>query len=626
MLDGSLIINVTEHPELLSGKYSLTLSEIGFEKSPIICGYILDDDIKIRSNLQDIINYFKRKGFEVQVNDDLTELKDSLVQEEKIFEQSKVLGTKVKNNETEKISEIPFFKRQLKEYQEKAVKHLIAVNNGANFSVPGSGKTTMLYAAYAIWKSLNEVEKLLVIGPPSSFMAWEEEYTECFGKEPVCYRLIGSDREQKYRLVFRAELLLTTFQTATLDVDKLIRILKQHKVMLIIDESHYIKRFENGIWASAILRMAPYAKHRAISTGTPMPNSLLDLYSQLTFLWPSKQLLGEQNFYKAEVKRRNSSDWVRERISPFFYRIKKSDLGLPEPQTHIIDIPMSKYQEKIYRALAARTLNEIELLSSKEISELRKWRKAKIVRLMQASTNPGLLCHYSNEFQVPPLQADGLDLVEIIENYNKIEKPQKIIEAVNLAKRLIENGHKVILWSTFINNILALKNDFVKEGITVYTIFGAVPKDDEENEDFNREQQIKAFKKGNEPSVLLANPAACAESISLHKECHHAIYLDRSFNCGRFIQSMDRIHRIGLDKNQETHYYFLQSTDTIDVVINSRLNEKAISMYKIIESDMPVGSQSLDGEDWEDEDELLNDFNAVISQLRGMGLQNEKVL
>lgn len=106
-------------------------------------------------------------------------------------------------------------------------------------------------------------------------------------------------------------------------------------------------------------------------------------------------------------------------------------------------------------------------------------------------------------------------------------------------------------------------------------------------DDFSREFLISKFRDDPHAHVLIANPAACAESISLHKVCHHALYLDRSFNCAHYLQSLDRIHRLGLAENEHTFYYIFQSAGSIDEVIHARLREKMKRMREIIESDLP---------------------------------------
>jgi len=99
--------------------------------------------------------------------------------------------------------------------------------------------------------------------------------------------------------------------------------------------------------------------------------------------------------------------------------------------------------------------------------------------------------------------------------------------------------------------------------------------------------------------VLIANPAACSESISLHKTCFDAIYYDLSYNCAQYLQSLDRIHRVGGSEFHEVNYYFLQYKNTIDSDILSNLKRKAKKMYDIIDDDYSI--YSLDMFDEEDE-------------------------
>ena len=71
--------------------------------------------------------------------------------------------------------------------------------------------------------------------------------------------------------------------------------------------------------------------------------------------------------------------------------------------------------------------------------------------------------------------------------------------------------------------------------------------------------------------VLVANPGACAESISLHKTCFDAIYYDLSYNCAEYLQSLDRIHRVGGSEDVEVNYYLLQYYNTIEAQIVDNL-------------------------------------------------------
>lgn len=508
----------------------------------------------------------------------------------------------------------PSFKRKLKSYQLSGLSHLMKVGNGANFSVPGSGKTSVVYAYYEALRRKGVVDKLFVVGPFSSFFPWEDEAIKCLGRKLRSARLVGPKRYQQYLGAKRYELFLTHYQTAANDKAEIIALCLKHKILLVIDESHYIKRFSGGKWAPALLAIAPYAAKRVILSGTPMPNGYLDLWSQMTFLWPGKQLLGERNAFKSRVEDPIRVEGIRAEVRPYFYRVRKVDLKLPKPKFRRHQYSLEPIQAQIYEALAARLLSELNL-QPRDRQKLRQWRKARMVRLLQAASNPTLLGKFSEEFDVPPLSSDGTTLTELIDKYSKFEVPSKFKAATELARNLLEEGRKVIIWTSFVHNIKMLKQSL--KDVELYTIYGAVPRDEAADASFNREKEIASFKRPDAPSVLLANPAACAESISLHRVCHDAIYLDRTFNCGQYLQSLDRIHRIGLERNEIVNYHILLATNTIDETIDDRLEEKSERMNRVLEDDIPIGDLDVDGHEMEESDsEVERDFAATIDDLR----------
>ena len=236
-----------------------------------------------------------------------------------------------------------------------------------------------------------------------------------------------------------------------------------------------------------------------------------------------------------------------------------------------------------------------------------------MIRLLQAASNPTLLSQHSQEFEVPPLTADGTSLVELIEKYSQFEVPAKFEAAISLTEKLLSEGKKVLLWTSFVHNIKMLETSL--KGINHYSIHGAIPKDDSEDLD-NRERRIHEFKTTKKPSVLIANPAACAESISLHEACHDAIYLDRTFNCGQYIQSMDRIDRIS-SAPQIANYHILIAKNTIDQTINEKLNEKFETMKKVLEEEIPIGTFDVEGYEMEQtESEEKADFDATVADVK----------
>lgn len=114
----------------------------------------------------------------------------------------------------------------------------------------------------------------------------------------------------------------------------------------------------------------------------------------------------------------------------------------------------------------------------------------------------------------------------------------------------------------------------------------------------------------------MANPAACAESISLHKVCHHAIYLDRTFNCGQYLQSLDRIHRIGLKRDEIVTYHLIVANNTIDETIDRRLVEKEEMMLNLLDGDLPIGTFAVEDKQLgQSEDEERIDFEETLKDI-----------
>ena len=112
-------------------------------------------------------------------------------------------------------------------------------------------------------------------------------------------------------------------------------------------------------------------------------------------------------------------------------------------------------------------------------------------------------------------------------------------------------------------------------------IHGGVEAGSDQEED-TRETKIRRFHDDPRRFVLVANPAACGEGISLHTVCHHAIYIDRNYNAAHFLQSQDRIHRLGLPRDVETHVNILHASETVDESVDRRLSVKINAMASVL--------------------------------------------
>lgn len=286
---------------------------------------------------------------------------------------------------------------------------------------------------------------------------------------------------------------------------------------------------------------------------------------------------------------------MMENVNPYFIRIRKSDLGLPPVIEHPpIRVPMEDSQRRIYDFIEQNFVEEVNHPSNSGIHSLLV--KAKMIRLQQAATNPALLYMPLSSFSEESSEDlsiidDNSIMREIMTFYDGIV-PAKFEECIKLIRKIIDSGEKVVIWTIFIKNIEALSQYLDANGIQCRTLYGATPVADASMEDEaysqTREGIVKEFQNPDSSfKVIIANPFAVAESISLHKACHNAIYLERSFNCAHYLQSKDRIHRYGLPAGTTTNYYYILSADSIDETIHTRLALKEQRMLEIIEQ-MPI--------------------------------------
>ncbi len=600
------------------------------------------DKVKFFKAAQYLKEYFKNnsKLGILTISEDIEKNLAEQQQENELFQEALEKGKFVKNKEKHNPILGANFKRKLLDFQKESVEHLLAVNNGANFSVPGSGKTTMTYAAVSKWLEDGIIEKIMVIGPTASFVPWEEEYESCFGKKPRRLRIKGDIAEILENIGDSYDLFLLHYQTSNSKRMELMNFLRKYKTVLVVDESHRIKNPNLGAWANAALFLAQFATRRIILSGTPMPNNAQDLWSQITFLWPHDFPLGNQSRYNDYVKKRGLGKEHRDVLHSLFCRIMKGDLHLPDPKFIPIMVDLGEHQRQIYDIIASKTLEEIESLE--EQSRLQRFRIARMIRLLQSASNPSLLFEMSHEFNVnSPLfnspremvsaqlgfDVDSIDnndlknlsISDKIAKYSEIEIPSKIRKVASLTKDLVNKGEKVLIWSSFLLNMHIYEEDVLKEFEPIL-IYGDVSRDPDDQP--NRDDLVNRFKNDPDCKVLIATPASLGESVSLHKNakeesvCRNAIYLDRNFNGAQFMQSVDRIHRIGMPEDVTVNYHLVIGRDTIDEQIHQRLWEKWEDMTRALNDPF---LQNIDFDViHESKDEFERDYDALVQHLRSL--------
>lgn len=595
------------------------LSYIQTSDKELLIPFTEDNLEKVFRNIRKFLVNF---GLEETLSEDAQALLASYLNEEERFKEFSRHAFQIRNNELSddhkrdfaefaSVVKLRVTNRTLYPRQILSAYHLAFSQNACNFSVPGSGKTSIVYAAYSYLCSLPEgsikkVDKIVILGPLSSFAPWEDEYKECFGRKADSLRIHGGLLKADLdRFVYGSstpELVLSSYHSAARVSKELLYFLSKNRCMVVLDEAHKIKNTDGGILADAALGLSKSSHSRVVLTGTPAPNGYEDLYNLFKFIWPTKNLLqynpGHLRAMSASSRDQRVNDVIKN-ISPYFIRITKKDMGLPKPiENPPVQVEMGKVQRQIYNYIERKYMKVLSPGSNGTgFSDM--VAKARMIRLMQAATNPTLLQKPLTEY-IEAEELTGLkfaiddtipadsQIIQLIKEYNKLEKPQKFIVVGELVQKIIAEGGKVVVWAIFIHNIEALQEYLRSIGVASKVLYGKTPieADDEEPEVETREQIIREFHKLDSGfKVLIANPFAVSESISLHKACHNAVYLERSFNAAHFVQSKDRIHRYGLKASDVINYYYLLSNTNIDRTIHARLKLKEDRMTEIMEKE-----------------------------------------
>lgn len=618
---GLITVDFTDEPKFAISGHGVELTSGLFVKEFRPQAIVVEDAGQLSSVSSYIRDFLAGKGYEFAFDIELEKTLRQLQGEEQLVD---AIGRgAIKPLQLGLLTEYGI-KRPLLSHQLEGVSHAVSITHAANFSVPGSGKTAIALAVYAVLRAQSLVGRLLVVGPASSFDPWEEEFQLTFGRPPRTVRLIGprAERAELLRYLEGIDFILCTYQMAYRERENLARALRQARYFFVLDESHHIKNIDLGPWARTAIELAPLAERRMILTGTPAPHSPRDLWAQFTFLWPARSVLGSRESFEQRLQASSESvATLKRKLAPFFERTKKSDLSLPEPLPQFVKIPYTdipKRQRLIIRLLELKTIQEArELgLGTSDLSILRKWRRARMIRLLQAASNPALLTTTAMELGDPGEPLDGEPALQaLLQDYLDHETPVKIRHVVEKTRELVKQGNKVVIWAFFVENLRLLRT--LLTDLSPLVVYGEVPPYEEDDDPGfeNRERNIREFKERADRPVLIANPSACSESISLHTVCHHAIYLERTFNCGQLLQSMDRIHRVGMPSGVRPQYHIPLIPCAVEAVLDRRLRSRQEVLYALLDDDMPVLGYEDESLLLEREDDLEEIFGELLREI-----------
>ena len=504
------------------------------------------------------------------------------------------------------------FTRDLRPFQVRDLGILLGLPHGANFSVPGTGKTTVAYATYEAERLAGRVQQLVVVAPISAFDAWRSEAVDCFIDPPT----IGTYRDA----VPGTEVTLVNYHRLASNYANLAGLVQQTPTMVILDEAHRMKRGWDGQWGAACLSLAFLATRRDILTGTPAPNLPSDFVALVEYLWPGQARRVLPASALGSPPSSDAGHLVANAIRPLFARTRKSELHLRAPELNVVTVEPDRLQAAIYDALrdqyaGMHTVSMGDRVQLAHMGDI-------VMYLLEAATNPKLLSAGSSDedaitFRHPPLAIPhDSRLWDLVQQYHQYETPAKFVTLAQMVADNARAGRKTLIWSNFVRNLLSLQRMFA--GYQPALVYGAIPSElSAGDEDVTREMELDRFRNDPDSLVLLANPASMSEGVSLHRTCHDAIFVDRTFNAGQYLQSLDRIHRLGLDPETDTRISLLVTTGTIDEVVNDRIRIKAERLGEMLE-DPDLASMALpDDENYGPAIDTHDDLVALFAHLRG---------
>ena len=448
--------------------------------------------------------------------------------------------------------------------QRRDIRKLLSMNHGANFSVPGAGKTRVTLAAFHILRSRGHLARLLVVAPKSAFEAWRAENDESHLGSPLRMATFEGDANSS------ADVLIVNYERLPNNRPVLARWLSQQRTMLVLDEAHRMKLGDLGAYGSACLALSPLAERRMILTGTPAPNGPRDLENLMGFVWP-----GHGRTVVARALAGNDLPTASNTLRPLYTRTTKSDLALPPVTMAVRRVRLPPLHNEIYRAL----VGEMSARAANNPDDFEAMGRI-VMYLLMAAVSPALLSVGGSRYdpliyRVPPLDAPAnASLTEVLTDLPSYEFSPKYQEALAIVADNARQGRKTIVWTNFVRSLNTLEAMFREFNPAL--VHGGVA-------DADRVAQIDKFRTEKSCLVLLSNPATLGEGISLHQVCHDAVYVDRDFAAGRYMQSLDRIHRLGLAPEARTNITVLVTEETIDEVVEQRLAMKLRFMGAVLD-------------------------------------------
>jgi SNF2 family DNA or RNA helicase len=441
----------------------------------------------------------------------------------------------------------------LMHHQHEGIEFLIKSSGALLAFEQGLGKTRVVLEAFRRVLQNGSARRLLVICPNSLKRNWIAEisrYTPELDAE-----IVGGAARDRRRLFAEvaARVVITSYETARTEITAILALLQRQPTAMVLDESHAAKNWRS-LTSTAARHFAPHCAYRWLLSGTPVPNSPADLYTQIEILAPKARPLGSLERFLAEADAHPDLGFARDQLSDLVLRrTKEQCLDLPEKTFIDIQVELPAWQRRLYDEMRSEMVCAVRAMSGEEYAAFASTALVQLTRLIQIATNPRLLLPKIDD--VPGKFAAIDDLLEDI---------------FSIAAR------KVILWSSYIGTIEALLERYAQYGAVA--LYGGTPAED-------RQTIAQKFQKDPAVRLLIANPAAAGTGFTL-TAASFTVYESLSWRYDFYAQSQDRNHRIG--QTVPVTYVRFIATDTIEEAIIKALERKSVMAANLLGDDRRV--------------------------------------
>ncbi|MDF3077078.1 MAG: box helicase [Sphingobacteriaceae bacterium] len=388
-------------------------------------------------------------------------------------------------------------------------------------------------------KNTSEVSTSLIIMPTSLTYNWINEAAK-FAPDLNILLHTGTFRDKDVFKFMNYDVVFTTYGITRVDVE-LIRELYFNYI--ILDESQNIKNPSSKAYRAVKMLKS---KYKLILSGTPVENSVNDLWTQMSFINPG--LLGNQHFFQSDfvvpIEKKKDEEKARKlqaMIKPFVLRRTKDQVAteLPPKTEQLLYCKMSEEQAEYYEKVKSEYRNE--LIKSIEDGTFRKSQ----VQVLQGLTK---LRQIANHPEMIDESYEG--------DSGKFEN------VIHTLQNVLSRGHKVLVFSQFVKQLNIYRNYFDLENISYVYLDGSTK---------NRGDVVKEFQENDDIKLFLISIKAGGVGLNL-TGADYVFILDPWWNPAVEQQAIDRTHRIGQDKN--VFIYKFITKDTVEEKILALQNRK----------------------------------------------------